>query len=146
MLNQYFAILGAVIVGICVALEPTVNSGLGKYITPRLAALHSFIVGSVLILIINLVYGGFREYRLIVKAPPYFWIGGLLGVIVVYVGARVAPIIGIASTVTIMVTVQLATSILIDHLGLFGVTKVPVDAGRVAGVVLMIIAVKLIVK
>ncbi|MCX8131800.1 MAG: DMT family transporter [Clostridia bacterium] len=145
-MTYYFALAGAGIVGICVALEPTVNSALAKLITPRLAALHSFLLGTILVLIINALAGGFKEYRNILKAPPYLWIGGLLGATVVYLGARVAGVIGIASTVTVMVAVQLVTGIAIDSLGLLGTAKVPLDTSRVIGVIIMVIAVKLIVK
>lgn len=146
MSSNILAMIGAGLVGICVALEPTINSGLGRYITPKLAALHSFVIGSVLLLIISLFSGGFKEYRLITKAPLYLWIGGFIGVVVVYIGARVATVIGIASTLTIMVAVQLITGMLIDNYGLFGVEKVPFDIARIIGIVLLIAAVKLIVK
>lgn len=146
VMNYIFAVAGAVLVGICVALEPTVNSGLGKVITPRLAAFHGFIVGTAVLAVVNLFAGGFKEYRLIVKTPPYLWVGGIIGVIVVYFGAKVVPVLGIASTLTIMVSVQMVTSIIIDTFGLLGVEKVPFDAGRLIGVILIIAAVKLIVR
>ena len=145
-MSYILALIGAGIIGICVALEPTVNSGMGKYITPRLASFHSFLVGILLITIINVLSGGFKEYKFIIKAPPYLWIGGILGVIIVYTGTRVVPIIGLVSTVTIMVAVQLIMGVIIDHFGLFGTVKVPVDISKIAGALLMIVAVKLIVK
>ena len=145
-MNFIFALIGAGIVGICVALEPTVNSGLGKIITPRLATLHSFLVGTLIVVIINILSGGFKEYRFITKAPPYLWIGGVIGTVVVYVGAKVAPVIGIAATLTIMVSVQLITSIVIDSFGLLGAEKIPLDFSRIAGVLIMIVAVRLIVR
>lgn len=145
-MGYILALIGAGVIGVCVALEPTVNSGLGKVITPRLASLHSFLVGVVLIVLINIFSGGFKEYRFIAKSPPYLWIGGILGVIIVYLGAKVTPLLGVASTVTIMVAVQLIAGILIDQFGLFGVAKVPAGMSRVAGAALMVIAVKLIVK
>lgn len=145
-MNYLLAVIGAGFVGICVALEPTVNSGLGKYITPRLATFHSFLIGLLAITAINLFKGGFGGYRQINKAPPYFWFGGLIGLCVVYIGAKVAPVIGIAATVTIMVAVQLITGIIIDSLGLFGVTRVPLDFKRILGAVIMILAVRLIIR
>jgi transporter family-2 protein len=145
-MGYIFALIGASIVGIAVAIEPTINSGLGKLITPRLATLHSFMIGTLLMIIINLISGGFKAYGGIFKAPPYLWIGGIIGTVVVYVGAKVTTILGVATTLTIMVSVQLLTSMVIDHYGLFGVEKVPMDLSRVAGIALMVIAVKLIVK
>lgn len=145
-MNYILALIGAGLVGICVALEPTVNSGLGKVITPRLATLHSFIVGTLIVLVINILSGGFKEYKFIAKAPPYLWIGGIIGTVVVYVGAKVAPVIGIAATLTIMVSVQLITSIIIDSFGLLGAEKIPLDLNRIIGVLIMIVAVRLIVR
>jgi bacterial/archaeal transporter family-2 protein len=145
-MTYILALIGAGLIGICAAVEPAVNSGLGKVITPRLATFHSFIVGFILIIFINISSGSFKEYRLIAKAPPYLWIGGLLGITIVYVGAKVTPVLGVASTVTIMVSLQIISSMLIDSFGLFGSTKVPLDFSRIIGILLMIIAVKLIVK
>lgn len=113
-MNYILSLIGAGIAGMCVALEPTVNSGLGKVITPRLAALHSFLLGTLIIVVINIFNGGFRQYRLIAKTPPYLWIGGALGVVVVYIGAKVAPVLGVAATITIMVVVQLISGVVID--------------------------------
>lgn len=145
-MNYLIALICAGFMGICVALEPTVNSNLGKMITPRLAVFHSFIVGTLIVTLMIAFTGGFKEYKLITKAPPYLWIGGILGLIIVYLGTRVTLVLGIASTLTIMVSAQLITGIVIDSFGLFGTAKVPVDVSRVIGVVLIVIAVKLIVK
>lgn len=145
-MSYILALMGAGVVGVCIALEPTVNSGLGKIIGPRMASMHSFLLGTLVIFIINILAGGFKEYRLITKAPPYLWIGGIIGVIIVYVGAKVTPVLGLASTLTIMVAVQLVASIVIDSFGLFGVSRVPIDYGRIIGVVMIVVAVKLIVK
>lgn len=145
-MNYIIALIGAGVVGVCIALEPTVNYGLGRIITPKLATLHSFLVGTFIVLLINIFSGGLSEYRNIVKAPPYLWVGGLLGAIVVYGGAKVTGVLGVASTITIMVAVQLGTSILIDNFGLFGAERVPIDISRIIGILLLIVAVKLIVK
>jgi len=145
-MSYIFALVISVIAGICVALEPTVNSALGRYIPARLAALQSSIVGLAIILILNLVSGGFKEYRNILKAPPYLWIGGILGIIIVYSGIKAAPIIGVGTMVTIMVAVQLITSIIVDTFGLFGNVKVPLETGRIIGVLLLIIGARLIIK
>ncbi len=145
-MSSFLAILAAAVVGVCIALEPTVNSALGKVITPRLATFHSFVVGMVAIVIINILSGGFKGYSNVLKVPPYLWIGGLLGLTVILGGAWAAGVIGVASTVTVMVAVQMVTGIVIDSLGLFGATKVPIDMSRIIGVVLLVIAVKLIIK
>lgn len=145
-MNYILALIGAGVAGICVSLQTALNAELGKTITPRLSALHSFIVGTIVLFLINILSGGFREYRLIAKTPPYLWIGGVLGVIIVYMGIKVVPVIGVAATVTMMVVLQMVSSIAIDSLGLFGADRIPLDAGRIFGVVLLIIAVWFIVK
>lgn len=145
-MNYIFALITAVVAGICVALEPTVNSALGRYIPARLAAFQSSIVGLIIVLIINMAGGGFKEYKNILKAPPYLWIGGIIGIIIVYSGIKAAPVIGVGTMVTIMVAVQLITSIIVDTFGLFGSVKVPLDTGRIIGVLLLIVGAKLIVK
>ncbi len=145
-MNYIFSIMGALVIGLCVALEPVINSGLGKIISPRLATMHSFIVGTILIVLINVFSGGFKQYGLIVKAPPYLWIGGILGLLVVLLGAIITPQLGAASTITLIVGAQIICSIVIDSLGLFGVQKVPLDLQRLIGAVMILIAVKLIIR
>lgn len=145
-MNYYLALIGAGFIGVCVALEPAVNAALGKVITPRLATFHSFLVGIIVMFIINMTSGGFAQYKNIIKAQPYLWFGGLLGASIVYFGAKVAPVIGVASMVAIMVAVQLATGIIIDAMDLFGTGRIPLDAGRVIGIILLIAGARLILR
>lgn len=145
-MSYFLALAAAGLMGICVAVEPIVNTGLGKYITNKMAVLHSFLLGGLVVAVLSIFSGGLKQYAGIVKAPPYLWIGGLLGATIVYLGTRVIPVIGAASMLTVMVVVQLIVGIIIDNFGLMGAQKIPVDAGRIVGVLLLIAAVRLILK
>lgn len=74
-----------------------------------------------------------------VRQPVWLWIpGGLLGVAVLATLTFAPPRIGTFGTFALLIAGQLATSMLIDSVGLFGVDRVPVSPVRLAGVVLVL--------
>ncbi len=74
-----------------------------------------------------------------VRQPAWLWIpGGLLGVAVLAVLTFAPPRIGTFGTFAVLITGQLAASLLIDSMGLFGMDRVPVSATRLAGLALLL--------
>ena len=73
---------------------------------------------------------GFRE-------PPWLWLNGVMGAIVVLTITFTAPRIGTFATIGLLIAGQLAMGVLIDYLGLFGLDKIPLSAARIAGLVLL---------
>lgn len=70
--------------------------------------------------------------------PPYVWIAGGLGLIIVGALGYAAPRLGLSRTIVVMVASQLLAALLIDHFGLFGANPRSLDAGRAAGFLLTI--------
>lgn len=72
--------------------------------------------------------------------------GGLIGA--VYVAAMVfaVPRIGVGVAVMAVIVGQLAMSMAIDHFGLFGLRRIPVDGYRLAGALLLAVALFLIYR
>lgn len=145
-MTKLYGIMMAVVVGMCISLQAPINTGLGKVITPKAAALHSFLTGTVILLFMNIFFGDLSAYLNIAKVQPIYWIGGLLGVGIVFLTIEVIPILGTGASFSIFVAVQLITGILIDHFGVLGVPRSPVGALKMAGIILILIGVRLVVK
>ena len=143
-----FALLLAGIAGAALPTQTGINSLLAKSWTgPLWAAFISFVVGAVALLAVLLATK---------QTPPpinglskiewWYFTGGLLGVFYVAVATFAAPVIGATQLVALVIGGQLIMSILLDHFGLFGFAKLPLDITRLIGLSLMIAGVILIKK
>jgi transporter family-2 protein len=138
-------ILLVFIAGGMVALQAPTNAILAKAGgSPILAALISFTVGTVALLMVWVATPNRPGSSAFAGLPWYAWIGGLYGAMFVAVAAYAAPKIGIASLITIGIAGQIAMALLLDHVGAMGLTRDPVTVGRVAGAVLVIAGVVLV--
>ncbi len=109
-----------------------------------LAALISFAVGTVAL---ALVYGASRQrvdVTTLRGAPAYAWLGGLYGATFVGIAAYAAPRIGLASLITIGVAGQIVIALALDHFGALGLGRAPINAGRVAGALLVLAGVVIV--
>lgn len=128
----------AAVSGIAMAFQGSINSGLAKIIGLLEA---TFVVQGVgLVLVAVLLFGfGLGEGTLAhyAEAPWYLYLGGILGVLIVYLVVRSIPQVGVAPATTAIILGQVLTAAVIDHLGLFGLKTIPFTWYRVAGVFLM---------
>jgi bacterial/archaeal transporter family-2 protein len=135
------------IAGGFVALQAPINSMLGKQVGTFQAAFLSFAIGTVaLALIAGLVKGG---YGTLVEARHLSWYyltGGLLGVIYVTTVLVTVRSLGAGGVVAATITGQLTMSVLADHYGWLGVTRDPVSALKVLGIVLLGLGTFLVVR
>jgi bacterial/archaeal transporter family-2 protein len=70
-------------------------------------------------------------------APPWMWIGGLMGLIVVFSITFAQPQIGATATIGILIAGQLAMGAVIDRFGLFGVDQIAISWPRALGILLL---------
>jgi transporter family-2 protein len=109
-----------------------------------LAALISFAVGTVALLVVWLATRSRPNAEAFAHLPWFAWIGGLYGAVFVGVAAYAAPRIGVASLITIGIAGQIAMALLLDHLGALGLPREPISIGRVAGALLVLAGVVLV--
>ncbi len=142
-MKSYLAIALAFIVGALTTIQAALNTELGKYIGGVSAALVSFGVGTATLGIFYLVSsdGGFKDAA---KAPPYLWIGGILGAMFVYGMIKLIPVVGTASVLAGVVAGQLLLAMLIDQFGWLGMQKIEFGRTRAIGAVLLLVGVKLV--
>lgn len=141
----FIPILLVFIAGAMVAMQAPTNAILAKAGgSPVLAALISFMVGTVALFAIWIGTRNKPGVEAFHGLPWYAWIGGLYGAVFVGVAAYAAPKIGIASLITIGIAGQIAMALALDHFGALGLSREPVNFGRIAGAVLVLAGVVLV--
>lgn len=124
--------------GVAMAIQGSINSALGKVIglweSTFIVHLVGLLVVSLLLFICKLGDGCLAD---IVKAPWYSYLGGILGVIIIYSVVLSIPKVGVAPATTAIVLGQVLTAGLVDHLGLFGLNRIPFSLYNVLGTLLM---------
>jgi len=131
-------ILLALIGGVLMAVQAPTNAILARASgSPVLAALISFVVGTIALAVLLLASGAPRGLSGARALPWYAWTGGLYGAFFVAVAAFVAPRIGVGALLTAAVAGQLAAALLLDHYGLLGLEPRPATLARILGLVLV---------
>ena len=124
--------------GAAMAFQGAVNAALGKIVGILEATFVVHLVGlafvAVLLFVLQLGQGSLLKLG---QAPWYLYLGGMLGVAIVYGVTRSIPEIGVAPATTAIVVVQLLTAAVIDHTGLFGLKQLTFAWYRAVGVLFM---------
>jgi transporter family-2 protein len=112
--------------------------------SPLLAALISFVVGTVALFLVWFASGNRPGTSAFAGLPWYAWLGGLYGAMYVAVAAFAAPRIGLASLITIGIAGQIVVAMWLDHAGALGLPKEPVNLVRIGGALLVVVGVILV--
>lgn len=135
---KVLALLIAALAGVTMALQGSLNTALGKVIGLLEATFVVHLVGlmlaGLLVFVLRLGTGDWHRYD---DVPWYFYLGGVLGVMIIYGVVKSIASVGVAAATTAIIVGQLLTAALVDHLGLFGLERIPFSWYRVAGTVLM---------
>jgi bacterial/archaeal transporter family-2 protein len=70
-------------------------------------------------------------------APPWMWLGGVMGLTVVFAITFAQPRIGATATIGILIAGQLVMGAAIDRFGLFGVDQIAISWQRALGIDLL---------
>ena len=135
-------------VGIGLVVQVGMNSTLRALLgSPIVAALISFVVGSVALALFAIVTGAPLPLRTQLSAvPAWAWLGGVLGAFYVASSVIVGPRLGAATLLALVVLGQLGTSLLVDHFGWLGFAQHPITAVRLLGAALLFAGVLLVVR
>lgn len=134
--------------GAILPVQAGINSRLGRALAqPVLATLCSFGIGLVALVIytvaMRLPMPTWEQLR---DVPPWAWLGGLLGAVYVLATVLLAPRLGAASLIGVIIAGQMLASLAIDHFGLVGFSVHPVNLGRLCGAVLLAAGVALLLR
>lgn len=106
--------LMAILAGIFTTLEATINSQLGKILTPGVATLHSLITGLTFFLILNIINGNIAKYQKVTQVSPIWLIGGFFGAFIIYLSSKSIPMLGISNTLILIISAELLCSLVIE--------------------------------
>jgi len=145
--SRVLAVLLGVGAGALVGMQAPINSRLGKAVGTIQAATFSFLVGTVaLLLLASFWNGGLGNLSRVGQAPWWALIGGLLGAVYVSVALVAVRTLGASGLTAVVITGQLAISIVIDRFGLLGIAKQHIGASRIIGLALLIAGFLLVVR
>jgi transporter family-2 protein len=144
--SRTLALLLAIAAGCFVGLQAPVNARLGRQVGSLQAAGVSFLIGTVVLLLVaGLSSGGLPSVASASRAPWWALIGGVLGAFYVTVALLTVRTLGL-SALTAVVSGQLTIAVVVDRFGLLGISKQHIGAPRIAGLVLLVLGVVLVVR
>ncbi|MBI4899781.1 MAG: DMT family transporter [Actinobacteria bacterium] len=123
--------------GVLGAVQATVNGRLGTVMgSPLAAALVSFAVGLVGLVLVNLVAR--KRPRHEGRLPWWGLSGGLIGAGFVFSIAYVTPILGTSLAISAALLGQVTGGLVLDHVGAFGFPRRHLSVQRLLGAVLVL--------
>jgi transporter family-2 protein len=129
-----------------IAMQPAINSGLGKVTGNIAAALVSFMIGTLVLAVLVGLSGQAGGLSDAPGVPWYLLLGGVLGAAYVFSALVTVSSIGAGGVAAATITGQLTFSLILDRLGFLGLTETPISPDRVLGVVLLLAGTFLIVR
>jgi transporter family-2 protein len=87
--------------------------------------------------ILVLSRGGVGGLTGAVRQPAWMWLGGVMGLTVVFTITFAQPRIGATATIGILIAGQLVMGAVIDRFGLFGVDQIAISPTRAVGIALL---------
>ena len=133
-------------VGGLIAMQPAINSGLGRATGSLPAAMISFLVGTLALAAIVGLSGQLGNVRFASDVAPVYLLGGFLGALWVTMALITVREIGAGGVAAATITGQLTASVIIDRLGILGLEETPITVDRALGVLLLLAGTWLIVR
>lgn len=132
-----FALAG----GALIALQAPINAEAAVRLGhPLAAATMSFCAGTVALFIVTSLFVRQDVNLAALKTMPLYLLlgGGLLGAFFVTANTVLAPRIGIAAIMALVITGQLSAALLLDRYGAFGLVERELSLGRVGGTAMVL--------
>ena len=127
----------ALVIGALISVMISFNSGLEGYVGSTYSVVIIHAVGLIAILIVAAI----KKEKIVIKEaiPLYVCWGGIFGVMLTLVNIITIGGIGVALTTALAVFGQLVFSSLVDHFGLFGLTKYEFNPKKLVGFFIVLV-------
>ncbi len=145
-MDRGIAVALMALTGGLIAMQPAINSGLGKATGNIAAALVSFAIGTLLLAVIVALAGQSGGIGEAFSVPWYLLLGGILGAAYVFTALVTVSSIGAGGVAAATITGQLTFSIFLDRAGFLGLGETPITPDRILGVALLLAGTFLIVR
>ena len=126
----------ALAIGALISVMVSLNSGLESYVGSTYSVVIIHAVGLISILIVAAIKVVIKE-----AIPFYLFLGGIFGVMLTLVNVITIGSLGVALTTALAVFGQLVFSSLVDHFGLFGLTKYEFNPKKFIGFLIVFIGI-----
>ena len=147
MSGNLLSLLLALISGVLMAVQGSLNTTLSKVVGLLETTFIVHITGTILLMILLFILRmGRGNLYALPEAPWYAYLGGVIGVGIIYLVAASIPEVGVANATTAIIIGQVLTAIIIDHFGAFGLEKMPYGWSQFLGLTLLVIGGKLLLK
>ena len=139
-------VLLAILIGALLPVQAGVNAQLRLTLGhPLTTAFASFLVGTIALgLLLVVARTPLPAPRAAVHTPVWYWVGGLLGAIYICGVIVLAPRLGAATLIASVIAGQMLASIVLDQFGWVGFTQHSATPGRLLGVALVMVGVRLV--
>ncbi|MBQ8997973.1 MAG: DMT family transporter [Clostridium sp.] len=127
----------ALLIGALISIMVSFNSGLEGYVGSTYSVVIIHAIGLIAILIVAAI----KKEKIVIKEaiPFYLFLGGIFGVMLTLVNVITIGSIGVALTTALAVFGQLVFSSLVDHFGLFGLTKYEFNPKKLVGLLIVFV-------
>jgi transporter family-2 protein len=143
--GKIVALLVAALSGVAMAFQGSLNTALGKRAGLLEAVLVVHVLGSlILAALIFVVRAGDGNLANLLQAPWYLWLGGPLSVVIVYTVVASINRVGVSFATTAIIIGQVLAALIIDHLGLWGLTRTELNWWKLPGLILFALGAKLL--
>jgi len=137
----------ALVSGILMAVQGSLNAALSKTIGLLEATFAVHATGlAVVAAALFLFRMGEGKLAAIGEAPWFSYLGGIVGVFIIYLVAASIPKAGVANATTAIIVGQVLTALAIDHFGVFGLEKMPCSWPQLVGLILLAAGAKLLLR
>ena len=145
MTNVLFVLI-AFAAGVALSVQAAVNGQLAVALGDNTfaAAFYSFLTGTVVLTVIAIVHGNLISSLSVIPTQPWAYLtGGLLGAAAISGTILLAPRIGLANLLALVIAGQLLASLVIDNFGILGVVTRSISPIKAMGALVMIAGVLL---
>lgn len=137
----------AAVSGLLMAVQGALNAALSKVIGLLETTFVVHAIGTVVLAIA--LYGlkmGKGDMSLMGQAPWYTYLGGIVGVFIIYLVASSIPKVGAGNATTAIIVGQVLTAVAIDCCGAFGLKQYVFDWQKLVGIAFLAIGAKLLIR
>ncbi len=132
------ALAGLISAGAVLAVQAPINGALARHAgDATFAACINFLVGFLVMACVVVVRGAWPATGFLASAPSWAWVGGALGGFYITMMVTMIPITGAQTAAMAGILGQLATAMVLDHYGAFGLPVQPITWQRIVGLIMV---------
>jgi bacterial/archaeal transporter family-2 protein len=137
-MTRLLAVFATMAVGALIAMQPPVNSELGKRTSVVAAAFISTGISALVLGALALALGEAGHVRRMPHIPAIYLTGGLMGAALVSVSLVAVRTLGAGGVVAATVSGQLVVSAILDRFGVLGLERIGLTPARLLGFALLL--------